>query len=371
MNPLKKLSEFGQAVWLDDIHRDLMTSGELNRLIEEDGLRGMTSNPAIFKKAISDSSDYEENIQQLKEQGKPVTEVFEALAVKDLQMAADVFRPLYDRTNGDHGYVSLEVNPRLARYTQGTVQEARRLWNRVNRPNIFNKVPATLEGLPAIAQLLSEGINVNVTLLFGLPRYSEVAHAFMTGIEKRVQAGEPVTRIRSVASFFLSRIDVLLDPKLEAIIAQGGGKGSLARQMRGEVAIASAKVAYQIYQEITSGERWKPLAAKGAHPQWLLWASTSTKNPDYSDVKYVEPLIGPETVNTMPMDTLEAYRDHGEPQARLEADIEEARRVLAQLSGLDLDIDAATQQLESEGIEKFCKPFDALLQTLERELASA
>ncbi len=371
MNPLKKLAEFGQAVWLDDIHRDLITSGRLKQLIAEDGLRGMTSNPAIFKKAIADSSDYDDDIQELKQQGKTVMEIYETLAIKDVQMAADEFRPLYDRTDAEHGYVSLEVNPHLARYTQGTIQEARRLWQRVDRPNVFIKVPATLEGLPAITQLLSEGINVNVTLLFGLPRYGEVANAFISGMEKRVQSGASVERLRSVASFFLSRIDVLVDPKIEAARESGGEKASLAKELRGAIAIASAKVAYQMYQETFAGERWKQLAAQDATPQWLLWASTSTKNPDYSDVKYVEPLIGPQTINTLPMDTLEAYRDHGQPEARLETKIESARQQLAQLARLGIEIDEVTQQLENEGIEKFCQPFDALLGVLEREVASA
>jgi transaldolase len=371
MNPVKQLTDFGQAVWLDYIHRDLMTSGQLKHLIGEDGLRGMTSNPTIFRKALADESAYEDDIQRLTQQGKSAKEIFEALAVKDVQMAADVFRPLYDRTRGEHGYVSLEVNPHLARQTQPTVEEARRLWKEVARPNTFIKVPGTAEGLPAIKQLVSEGINVNVTLLFGLPRYSAVADAFIAGIENRLQNNQPVDRVRSVASFFLSRIDVLLDPKIEAFMNKGGDKAAIAKQLHGEMAVASAKAAYQIYQETVSGERWKKLAVKGAVPQWLLWASTSTKNPDYSDVKYVEPLIGPETVNTMPLETLEAYRDHGHPQPRIGENLEHARTMLAQLPRLGLDIDEATQQLEEEGIEKFCKPFDALLEILEKEKAAA
>ncbi|HTJ00512.1 MAG TPA: transaldolase [Dongiaceae bacterium] len=371
MNSLQKLSELGQALWLDDLHRDLMTSGKLEHLITADSLRGMTSNPAIFQKAIADHPDYEADIRAAGREGKPVAEIFETLAVKDVQMAAEVFHPLYEKTQGEHGYVSLEVNPHFARDTGRTLQEARRLWQAVNRPNIFIKVPGTAAGLPAISQLISEGININVTLLFGLPRYAAVADAFLTGLEQRLQKGQPVRSVRSVASFFLSRIDVLLDPKLEAVAGQGGGRGTLAAAMRGQVAIAAAQSAYQIYREIKGSERWQQLALNGARPQWLLWASTSTKNPDYSAVKYVEPLIGPDTINTMPMETLEAYRAQGQPQARLEQDVDQARRVMAQLAEVGLDIDAATQQLETEGVEKFCKPFDALMKTLAQEVAAA
>jgi transaldolase len=365
------LSKLGQAIWLDDIHRDYMTSGRLKQLIDQDGLRGMTSNPAIFRKAISESSDYDDDIQQLKRQGKSAKEIFEALAVKDVQMAADVFRPVYDSTDGEHGYVSLEVNPHLAHYAQGTIEEAQRLWTSVARPNIFIKVPATEDGLLAITTLIGQGINVNVTLLFGLPRYGEVADAYIAGLERRAQSSKPLKHVRSVASFFLSRIDVLLDARLETVIAQGGRDASLARELKGEIAVASARAAYQMYQEIISGERWKRLAEAGANPQWLLWASTSTKNPEDNDLKYVEPLIGRDTINTLPMKTLDAYRDHGDPHRRLGDDVEAARRSLAQLSRLGLEIDEATQQLEDEGVEKFCRPFDALLKKLKEEITLA
>lgn len=370
MNPLQKLAEFGQAVWLDDIHRDLLTSGRLQQMIAADGLRGLTSNPAIFQKAIAGSSAYDPDIQEQKRQGRPVADLFQALVVKDVQLAADIFRPLYERTDGEHGYVSLEVNPHLAHYAAATAQRARQLWHQVNRPNLFIKVPATLEALPVITQLLSEGINVNVTLIFGLPRYGEVVEAFIAGIERRVHAGQPVQQLRSVASFFLSRVDLLLDPRLEMVMKAGGANARLACDLRGQVAVASAKVAYQMYQETISGGRWKKLAARGAAPQRLLWASTSNKNPDYSDVKYVEALIGPDTINTMPPETLDAYRDHGEPRPRLVKDLQTARRQLAQLSRVGLEIDEAAQQLENEGLEKFCKPYDALLETLECEIAA-
>lgn len=368
MNPLQKLAEYGQAIWLDDIHRDLMTSGQLKLLIEKDGLRGMTSNPSIFNKAIADTSNYDAELQASSRQGKSASEVFEALAIKDVQMAAEEFRPLYDQTQGVHGYVSLEVNPHLAHDTEKTIHEARRLWHQVNRPNIYIKVPGTKEGLPAIQQLISEGINVNVTLLFGLPRYAEVANAFMAGIEARLQNGGSVERVQSVASFFLSRIDVLLDPRLEEFMHKGGKDGELAKQLHGELAIASARNAYQIYKEIVAGDRWRALEQQGARRQWLLWASTSTKNPQFSDVKYVESLIGPETVNTVPMKTLQAFRDHGRPAARLEDELETAQQALARLPRLGLDIDEATEQLEDEGVEKFCKAYDALLKTLEQEI---
>ena len=371
MNPLQQLAGFGQAVWLDYIRRDLMTSGRLQHLIDADGVRGLTSNPAIFQKAMADEAVYDEDIHRLKREGKSAREIFEAVSVQDVQMAADVFRPLYDQTGGQHGYVSLEVNPHLARDTQGTVEEARRLWAEMSRPNVFIKVPGTAEGLPAITQLISEGINVNVTLLFGLPRYAEVADAYLKGIEDRLELAQPVDRVRSVASFFLSRIDVLLDPRLEEFIRAGGEQGELAKPLRGEVAIASAKAAYEIYLQMIASDRWRAAAARGAVPQWLLWASTSTKNPDYSDVKYVEPLVGPDTINTMPMETIEAYRDHGKPRTRIREGLEQARFVLGRLPQLGLDIDEATQRLENEGLEKFCKPFDALLETLERETAAA
>ncbi len=363
-NPLKQLGTFGQSIWLDYIRRDLMAGGGLHRLIQEDGLRGMTSNPSIFEKAIADSHDYDEDIQSMALEGKGAQVIYETLSQRDVQSAADELRPLYDRTDGKDGYVSLEVNPHLAHDTNGTMQEARRLWDAVNRPNVFIKVPATAEGLPAIRQLISEGTNINVTLLFGLPRYRQVAEAYIAGIEACAAHGEPVKHVASVASFFVSRIDALVDPLLEKLIAQGGKEADLAKEVRGQVAIASAKMAYQIYKEIFGSERFKKLAAQGARVQRLLWASTSTKNPDHSDVKYVEALIGPDTVNTAPLETLDAYRDHGEPKARLEQDVEEARRVLERLPELGISIDKVTQRLEDEGVDKFNKPFDKLMETL-------
>jgi len=294
--------------------------------------------------------------------------IYETLSQRDVQCAADEFRPLYDSTDGNDGYVSLEVNPHLAHDTNGTTEEARRLSTALNRPNVLIKVPATAAGLPAIRQLISEGISVNVTLLFGLPRYRQVVAAYIAGIEVRLAQGKPVKHIASVASFFLSRIDALVDPQLDILIAQGGKNADFANKAHGQTAIASAKMAYQIYKEIFASDRFRKLAARGARVQRLLWASTSTKNPDYSDVKYVEALIGPDTVNTAPLETLDAYRNHGEPKARLEQDTKEAGQVLERLPELGISIDEVTQQLEDEGVEKFIKPFDKLMETLARRL---
>jgi transaldolase len=368
-NPLKQLEALGQSIWLDYIRRDLIASGGLRRLIENDGLRGMTSNPAIFEKAIADSHDYDEDIQAMALKGKSVGAIYEALSQRDVQSAADEFRPLYDSTDGQDGYVSLEVNPHLAHDTDGTIKEARRLWAALDRPNVFIKVPGTAEGLPAIQQLISEGISVNVTLLFGLPRYRQVTEAYIAGIEARAAQGKPVKRVASVASFFVSRIDALVDPLLEKPAAQGGQESYLDNKVHGQVAIASAKMAYQIYKEIFGADRFKKLAAQGARTQRPLWASTSTKNPAYSDVKYVEALIGPDTVNTVPLETLNAYRDHGDPKPRLEENIHDTRWVLEQLPELDINIDEVTQQLEDEGVEKFNQPFDKLMTTLAQRSA--
>jgi transaldolase len=364
-NPLRRLEQFGQSIWLDYIRRQMITSGELKRLIDGDGLKGMTSNPAIFEKAIAGSQDYDEAIRGMVRQDQSILDIYHDLTVADVQMAADAFRPLYDKLDGKDGFVSLEVNPHLARDTEGTIAEARQLWGAVNRPNILIKVPGTPEGLPAITRLISEGINVNVTLLFGLPRYEKVAEAYLAGLEERVAQGGSLARVASVASFFLSRIDVLLDPVLDRMAATGGPQAKAAKDLRGEVAIASAKLAYVIYKRLFSSERFKALAARGGRTQRVLWASTSTKNPDYSAVKYVEPLIGPDTVNTLPPETLEAYRDHGNPASRLEEGADHAAAILQRLPELHLDINQVTQQLEDEGIEKFNKPYDSLLKTLE------
>jgi transaldolase len=371
-NPLRRLEQFGQSVWLDYISRRMITSGDLQRLIDDDGVKGITSNPAIFEKAITGSQDYDEAIQALTRQNKSVLDIYHDLTVADIQMAADAFRPLYDRLDGRDGFVSLEVNPHLARDTEGTVKEARQLWSAVNRPNLLIKVPGTAEGLPAITRLIGEGINVNVTLLFGLPRYEQVAEAYIAGLEARLAQGGKLSPVASVASFFLSRIDVLLDPILEKMATTGGDRGEKARGLVGEVAIACAKSAYAIYKQLFDGQRFQALAAQGARTQRVLWASTSTKNPNYPDTKYVEPLIGPETINTLPPETLEAYRDHGNPAARLEEGIEDAAALLRLLPKPELyiDLNQVSQRLEDEGIDKFNKPYDSLLKSLEAKRQS-
>jgi transaldolase len=360
---IEKLEGFGQSVWLDYIQRNMIRSGRLKNLIEQYGIRGVTSNPAIFEKAIDDSNDYDDDINKLIRQGKNAQEIYEILTVQDIQEAADVFRPFYDRTQGRDGYVSLEVSPHLAYETEMTIHEARELWKKVSRPNVLIKIPATAEGLPAIRQCISEGINVNITLIFGLPTYMKVANAYIEGLELRLGQGQSIRQIASVASFFLSRIDVLVDQMLENAIEQRNHP-DIAQSLHGQVAICCAKVAYQMYKEIFGGGKFRKLAEKGARPQRLLWASTSTKNPFYSDVKYVEPLIGPETVNTMPIETVKAYRDHGDPACRLEEDAAEAGHSLARLSEVGISLDDIAEQLEAEGIEKFIKPYDSLIDKL-------
>lgn len=370
-NPLKKLQELGQSVWLDFIRRPLLESGEFGRLIHEDGLSGVTSNPTIFEKAIGGSGDYDTTIEALAHQDKSSEQIFQALEVEDIQHAADLLRPVYDRLEGRDGYASIEVSPRLARDTAGTIAEATRLWDATARPNIFVKVPATREGLPAIRQLISEGINVNVTLLFGLSRYYEVAQACLEGQEALAQREHSLERVASVASFFLSRIDVLIDPQLEEFIRDGGKQGDLAGQLRGKAAVASAKVAYQVYKEVFGAPRFRALAERGARPQRLLWASTSTKTPGASDVKYVDSIIAPETINTMPLETLNAYRDHGQPEVRILDGVSESYWVLERLGYLGLEVDILTQQLEDEGIAHFARDYDKLLDAIEKKRQAA
>jgi transaldolase len=371
MNRLTKLQEFGQSVYMDEIRRSMLTDGTLKTLIERDGLRGVTSNPAIFQKAISQSNDYDDTIARLRREGQGVNEIYEELVIADIEGAADLLRPVYDESEGRFGFVSLEVNPHLAFDTEGTIREARHLWQELARPNVFIKVPGTEAGLPAIRELISEGVNVNVTLLFGIGRYRRVAEEYIAGLEKRLEAGEGIDRIASVASFFLSRIDVMVDPMLEAILREGGERGRKAASLKGRTAIANAKMAYRAYQEIFGSSRFAALAEHGARTQRVLWASTSTKNPDYSDTMYVEPLIGPDTVNTMPVETLDAYRDHGEPASRIEQGMDEAAAQLDTLAELGIDIDEVTARLEREGVEKFVKPFDSLMETLKATAGTA
>jgi transaldolase len=355
-NKVKQLHDFGQSIWLDFLDRKLIRSGQLKKLIEDDGLRGMTSNPAIFEKAISSSADYDEQIRELAATYQNNEAIFYQLAITDIQNAADLFKPVF--VKGSDGYVSLEVSPHLAHDANRTIRQAVELWKKVDRENVMIKIPATADGLPAIRKSISEGLNINITLLFGLDRYEEVTEAYLSGLEDRVEAGQPIDHIASVASFFLSRIDVMVDPMLEI-------KGH--PEMKGEIAIACAKQAYQIYKRVFSSERFKKLQEQGAMPQHVLWASTGTKDPSFPDTKYVDALIGPETVNTIPLETLEAYRDHGHPANRLEEDLDKATQTLAQLKKIGISIDEITALLENEGIEKFNKPYDQLLQAIEKK----
>jgi len=369
-NSLLELETFGQSIWMDFIRRGMITSGELRQLIEEDGISGVTSNPSIFEKAIAESHDYDEAIHALTLEGKTTDEIYQLLTVEDIQNVADLLRPTYDPTDGRDGFVSIEVSPSLAHDTTGTIAEARQLWSLVNRPNAMIKVPATLEGLPAIRQLTGEGINVNITLLFGLPRYREVADAYIGGLEILAAKGGNLRQVASVASFFLSRIDVLLDPRFEKMMLAGGPQADSAALLHGQVAIASAKVAYQMYQVIFGSDRFKKLADKGAKAQRLLWASTSTKNPAYSDTKYIEPLIGPGTINTLPVETLAAYRDHGHPKLSLDQNVSTAYRILNHLSFVGINLNESTQRLEEEGVEKFIVALDQLMVSLKEKQAT-
>ena len=374
-SPLAALrNHYGQSVWLDFIRRSLIVGGELRRLVEEDALGGVTSNPAIFEKAIDGSNDYAAAIEEISHEdpGLPAKGVYERLAVKDIQDAADVLRPVYERTKSRDGYVSLEVSPDLAHDTGKTLVEARHLWTTVGRPNVMIKVPATPEGVPAIRALIAEGINVNVTLLFARSAYEAVAHAFVEGLEARLAAGKPLGHVASVASFFVSRIDTLVDSwiteKLKS--ATGAEKASL-EGLLGKVAIANAKLAYQSYKGIFAGPRWEALAAKGAQTQRVLWASTGTKNPHYRDVLYVEELIGPDTVNTLPPETLNAFRDHGRLRPSLEEGITEAMDVLDDLEKAGISLSRATDELLVDAVKKFVDPFTKLLKAVERRCREA
>lgn len=366
MNPVRTLQDYGQSVWLDYISRHLLVSGELQRLIEEDGLRGVTSNPAIFEKAITGGTDYRDALTALAGQSLKATALYERLAIQDIQAAADILRPVYDHTDGADGFVSLEVSPHLAYNTPGTVAEAKRLWSIVERPNLMIKVPATPEGLPAIEQLISEGVNVNVTLLFARDVYERVTQAYIAGIERRLAQGGDVRRVASVASFFVSRIDTAVDAIIAGRLktAQDAQERAFLRSLAGKVAIANAKLAYQRYKEIFRGARWESLASQGARRQRLLWGSTSTKNPQYRDVLYVEELIGADTVNTMPPATLEAFRDHGRPRASLEEDIAGAYATLEALEQVGISLQEVTDTLLAEGVRLFAEPFDKMLDAL-------
>lgn len=360
------VAQYGQSLWLDYIDRRILVDGTLARLIDEDRITGLTSNPAIFEKAISHDDCYADAIERLRAGGADREALYEGLILDDIARAADSFAPVYRHSGGRDGFVSIEVSPLLARDTEGTVAQARELWQRLDRPNVMIKVPGTAEGLPAIRQLLGEGINVNVTLLFSVGRYVETLDAYMDALEHRLDAGLAIDRVASVASFFLSRIDVMVDSILDAIAARADGPAAQAIELRGRAAVASAGFAYKRFQEASAGARWQALAAAGARPQRLLWASTGTKDPAYSDVKYVEALIARDTVNTLPLETLDAYRDHGKPLDRIASAINSAPQTLKALAGLGIDIHAITEQLEREGIEKFVKPYQSLLEALGR-----
>jgi transaldolase/glucose-6-phosphate isomerase len=366
MNPLLALQNYGQSVWLDYMQRHLITSGELQRLIEEDGLRGITSNPAIFEKAISGSTDYAVALKALTGGNLDAVGLYEQLAIHDIQDAADILRPVYEDTRRGDGYVSLEVSPHLAHETEGTIREARRLWQTLGRPNVMIKVPGTPAGLPAFEQLISEGLNINVTLLFAQEVYERVAEAYIAGLERLAAQGGDVSQVASVASFFISRIDTAVDARVMARLkaAKTAQERTLLRSLLGKVAIANGKLTYERFKAIFQGARWEALAAKGARKQRVLWASTSTKNPNYRDVMYVEELIGPDTVNTMPPATLEAFRDHGRVRPSLEEDLEAAHDTMEVLAQVGISMQEVTEKLIEEGVRLFAEPFDKLLDAL-------
>lgn len=371
VSSIEALHALGQSLWYDNIERRLLENGELAALIANRELRGVTSNPTIFEKAISKSKDYDEALYTLAWAGSSAIEIFDHLAVEDIQAAADLFRPLYEETQGADGYVSLEVNPNFANDTEATVAEAQRLWELVERPNLMVKIPATREGLPAITRSIAAGINVNVTLIFSLVRYAEVITAYLTGLEKRRAAGQPLDNVASVASFFVSRVDTKVDKRLQEIISQEGPQAGKAATLPGKAAVANARLAYAQFLEVFQGQPFSELKAIGARPQRPLWASTSTKNPDYSEVKYIEELIGPETVNTVPPGTLEAFRQQGQADISLPGNVDEARDVIQSLADLGIDMDEITQELEVEGVEAFAHSYNELIETIERRRIAA
>ena len=354
---LHELAELGQAMWLDYIRRSMIDSGRLGEYVEM-GLRGLTSNPSIFEKAIAGSDDYDEQIKELAAQDKSAKEIFEILSVDDIQGATDVLRPVYDETEGLDGYVSLEVSPHLAHDTEGTIEQGRGLFAKVDRPNTFIKVPATEEGYPAVETLLAEGLNINITLMFSMEQYENVTEAFLSALEKRAERGQDLSRIASVASFFVSRVDVKVDDMLDQLTSPE------AEALKGKIGIANAKMVYQRFKEIFAGERWERLAAQGAQRQRVLWASTSTKNPAYPDTLYPDNLIGPHTVNTVPPDTLEAFLDHGTVASTVEQDLDEVREQLDTLAEVGIDLDTVTLELLAEGIVKFAEPVESLMGTI-------
>jgi transaldolase / glucose-6-phosphate isomerase len=363
-NPLKGLLAYGQSPWMDYIRRDLLTSGGLKKMIDNDGLRGMTSNPTIFEKAITSSNDYTDILESADAKKLDAKGIFEKIAIRDVQDACDIFKPVYAESKRRDGYVSLEVSPLLGYDTQGTIDEARRLWKAVGRENLMIKVPGTKEGVPAVRQLLEEGININITLLFAQSAYEQVAEAFLAALEARVKKGQDISHMASVASFFVSRIDTLVDSIIETKLKteKDAAKRSLLTSIEGKVAIANAKLTYRKYQELFGGARWKALAAKGAQTQRLLWASTSTKNPKYRDVMYVEELIGADTVDTIPPATFDAFRDHGKLRPSLTENVDEAAKTMANLEKAGISMKEVTDKLVVDGVKLFAEAFKQLLE---------
>ncbi len=366
-NPIKALPSLGQSIWYDNIQRSMLRSGGLNRLIEEDDLRGVTTNPAIFQKAVAESDDYDDSLAHLWREfpGGSYEEYFTSLAIADIQEAADILRPVYDRTDGQDGLVSIEVSPLLAYDTDGSIAEGKELFARIGRPNVMIKIPATKAGLPAIEELIASGINVNATLLFSVERYVEVAEAFIRGIKKRYETGAEVRRIASVASFFVSRVDTAVDKALTERSANANSwERTKLESLLGQVAIANAKVAYRRYQKLFSDNNFGELQRAGAQKQRLLWASTGSKNPAYSDILYIQSLIGPETVNTVPPATYEAFKDHGKAESTLLQGIDYAEDILSQVKEFGVDLDAVTRRLEEEGVAAFAKAYNELLSAI-------
>jgi len=366
---LQALHDAGQSLWLDYIDRPMLHNGELARRIRDDVLTGMTSNPAIFEKALASGTAYDAQVAGLAGE-RTAWQLFEELAAEDVRTACDLFRGVYDRTQGVDGYVSLEVSPNVANDTEGTIREARHLWKMVGRPNVMIKVPGTDAGCMALRQLIADGINVNVTLLFAVESHARVIESYLSGLEARAAAGQPLAHVASVASFFVSRVDSEIDKRLDALVAAGKLDAAAAGALKGKAAVANAKLAYTLFTELFSGPRWTALAAKGARVQRPLWASTSTKNPSYRDVIYVEELAGPDTVNTLPPATLEAFRDHGETRRTVDADLDGARRALAAVEAQGISMRNVTDQLLGEGLSSFQKAFDTLLAGLERKAAA-
>ncbi len=365
MNPIETLHALGQSLWYDNIQRKLLENGELAKMITDGDIRGVTSNPTIFNNAISKSTDYDTALAELGPEHLSPVEIFFRLAIEDIQAAADLFRPLYDATNGGDGYVSLEVNPLLAHDTEATIQEAKWVWSAVNRPNLMVKIPATKAGIPAVRAAIAAGVNVNVTLIFSNERYSDVMEAYLSGLEDRVKQGLPIDRIASVASFFVSRVDSKIDPKLDAIVKAGGAEAGQAKSLLGKAAIANARLAFALFKDVFGSERFLKLQKLGARYQRPLWASTGTKNPAYSDVIYVDELIAPNTVNTVPPQTLAAFKDHGKVRVSLEENLPEQHQVMADLEKLGISMIKVTDELEAEGVKSFISSFEELLKTIE------